>query len=97
VNIEKSKKLPRQCPSCGSRLSVRRLQCGNCETAVEGDFNLPLLASLSDEEQNFILSFIKASGSLKEMASQMGLSYPTVRNYLDELIGRIKEFEGKKK
>ncbi|RZJ74088.1 MAG: DUF2089 family protein, partial [Flavobacterium sp.] len=29
------------------------------------------------------------SGSLKEMASQMGISYPTVRNKLDDLIAKI--------
>lgn len=30
------------------------------------------------------------SGSLKEMASNMGVSYPTVRNKLDDTIAKIK-------
>jgi hypothetical protein len=37
-----------------------------------------------------VLEFIKASGSLKEMAKLLGLSYPTVRNRLDEIIERIR-------
>jgi len=57
---------------------------------VEGLYELPLLAGLSAEEQVFIIEFIKASGSLKEMARLFGLSYPTVRNRLDEIIEHVK-------
>jgi len=45
------------------------------------------------EEQKFILDFIKASGSLKIMAQKMKLSYPTVRNRLDDIIARISKLE----
>jgi len=44
---------------------------------------------ISEEEQNFILQFFLSSGSLKEMALQMGNSYPTVRNKLDDIIQKI--------
>jgi hypothetical protein len=37
-----------------------------------------------------MLAFIKASGSLKEMARLLRLSYPTVRNRLDDIIERVK-------
>jgi hypothetical protein len=47
---------------------------------------------LPAEEQAFILQFFLTSGSLKEMASQMGISYPTVRNRLDDLIEKVKQF-----
>ena len=52
-------------------------------------FPLPVLASLSREDQEFILEFIRLSGSLKDMAQHMKVSYPTVRNRLDEIIGRL--------
>ena len=52
---------------------------------------MPLLASLSRDDQDFILDFIKASGSLKEMAALLKVSYPTVRNRLDEIIDKLKE------
>ena len=87
------KKLPTICPSCNRILNVKQLLCENCSTEVEGIYELPALASLSDSEQQFILQFVKASGSLKEMAKLLGLSYPTVRNRLDEIINRVKELE----
>ena len=90
------KVLPTVCPSCGSQLKVKKLFCQACETEIEGMFDLPRLAKLSTEDQDFILQFIKASGSLKEMAKLLKLSYPTVRNRLDEVIERIKNGEENK-
>jgi hypothetical protein len=58
---------------------------------VDGLYPLPALASLGQEDQEFILEFIKASGSLKEMAGILNVSYPTVRNRLDEIIERLKQ------
>jgi len=84
------KNLPKYCPSCSSPLSVKRLQCESCETEVEGLYPLPPLSGLENEDQAFVVNFIKASGSLKEMAKLMGVSYPTVRNRLNEIIEKIK-------
>ena len=83
------KHLPLQCPSCGVGLRVVKLHCGNCETEVSGSFDLPLLARLDEREQAFIVDFVKSSGSLKEMAKNRGISYPTVRNLLDDLIEKL--------
>jgi hypothetical protein len=69
---------------------VKSLVCEQCATEIQGQYELPPLASLCPEDQAFILDFIKASGSLKEMAKLLGLSYPTVRNRLDEIIERVK-------
>ena len=44
-------------------------------------------------DQQFVLDFVKASGSLKEMARLLELSYPTVRNRLDDILARIAEAE----
>ncbi len=87
------KSLPKHCPSCSAALTVKRLQCEVCETEVEGLYPLPPLSSLETEEQAFVLHFIKASGSLKEMAKLMGVSYPTVRNRLNEIIEKIQTLE----
>jgi hypothetical protein len=89
--VEKS--MPSRCPSCEQALEVVRLRCGGCSTAVEGTFPLPPLARLGADEQAFVLRFLKASGSLKEVARQYGISYPTVRNRLDGLIERIGRIE----
>jgi hypothetical protein len=84
-------KLPIACPSCSGSLHVSRLSCPSCATEVSGNYPLPVLMRLASEEQAFILQFFLTSGSLKEMASQMSISYPTVRNRLDDLIEKIKQ------
>lgn len=47
------------------------------------------LAALEEEELVFIKKFLLSSGSLKEMAQQYGVTYPTVRLRLDRLIQKI--------
>lgn len=85
--------LPCQCPSCQSRLKVKSLRCESCQTEVTGLYSLPLLAQLSVDEQEFVLKFVKSSGSLKEMAKELSLSYPTVRNLLNDIILKLEEDE----
>ncbi len=87
------KNLPHICPSCSATLRVKSLVCERCSTEVTGIFGLPLLASLTQQEQDFIVAFVKSSGSLKIMAQQLGLSYPTVRNLLDDIIQKIETGE----
>lgn len=87
------KNLPSVCPACSAALHVHTLGCSACDTGVSGDFVLPLLARMGAQEQRFVLDFVKASGSLKVMAQQLGLSYPTVRNLLDALINTIERDE----
>jgi hypothetical protein len=86
-------KLPIVCPACDSPLSVNRLFCKSCGTEVSGSYELPLFSRLTEKEQQFILDFVKSSGSLKDLAKEMGISYPTVRNLLDDLIEKIKKIE----
>jgi hypothetical protein len=91
--LNKERKLPDICPSCSAPLHVTSLGCNTCETIVSGKFQLPVLARLSTDEQKFILDFVKSSGSLKVMAQQLGLSYPTVRNLLDDIILKLQQTE----
>ncbi|MFC6268040.1 DUF2089 family protein [Frigoriflavimonas asaccharolytica] len=86
-------KLPIICPSCENTLNVSQLKCSNCKTSVNGDYELPLLMKLSHENQAFILDFFLSSGSIKEMAKQAGLSYPTMRNKMDDMIDEIKNLK----
>jgi hypothetical protein len=83
------KGLPITCPGCGNHLRVRRMECPACATAVEGEFELPLLSRLEPGDQDFILNLLKAGGSLKALATHYGISYPTVRNRLDAVIEEV--------
>ena len=86
MNNEIKRRLPLQCPACDAPLKVGRMFCGQCDTEVCGTFELPVLAKLTDKEQQFVIDFIKSSGSLKD-------SYPTVRNVLDDLIDKLNKIE----
>lgn len=93
VPLKRNIMLPCYCPGCTCQLNVKSLQCTCCGTEVTGKYELPALLLLSPEEQDFVLSFVKQSGSLKEMANQLKLSYPTVRNRLNDVIEKIKAYE----
>lgn len=49
----------------------------------------PWMADLDDEDGEFVRRFVLAGGSLKELAEQYGVSYPTIRVRLDRLIARV--------
>ncbi|MCI9608664.1 MAG: DUF2089 domain-containing protein [Oscillibacter sp.] len=50
----------------------------------------PWMADLDEQDLIFVKRFLLASGSLKEVAAQYGVSYPTVRLRLDRLIQKIR-------
>lgn len=51
---------------------------------------------LSEEDLSFVRRFVLASGSLKAVATEYGISYPTVRLRLDRLIAKIQAFESER-
>ncbi len=81
---------PKNCPACSTTIEVSECTCPACNTKIQGKFVLPKLLTLTQEEQQFITDFLLCSGSLKDMANQMGVSYPTMRNRLDDLIKKLK-------
>ena len=97
MHIAIMKRLPTSCPSCGGELVVTRLHCDKCDTEVGGLYSFPPLAVVGQEDQEFIVEFIKASGSLKDMAGLLGVSYPTVRNRLDDIIAKLRRNEANSK
>lgn len=92
------KRLPKICPSCGEVLQVHMMHCADCDTTIEGDYPLPILMQLKEEDLRFVMDFVLCSGSLKALAQKMHLSYPSVRNHLDDIIaelGRVESSENK--
>ena len=80
------KTLPGKCPICGENLTVTRMHCRNCDTTLEGQFSLGVLELLSKEQLLFLETFVRCEGKLNRMEKEMGLSYPTLRSRLTELI-----------
>lgn len=74
------------CPVCGNKLKVVKLHCNRCETNIEGSFELDKFSYLSKEEKYFVEIFVKNRGNIKEIEKDLGVSYPTVRRTLDQVI-----------
>lgn len=78
------------CPYCNETMQVTRMSCQACEVAIDSAFATQRLGQLPVEHQRFIEMFVLAGGSLKEIAKQTGVSYPTVRSRLDRVIAELR-------
>jgi hypothetical protein len=65
---------------------VTRLKCPDCDTTIEGRFALGRLALLSPEQLEFVEVFLRCDGKIKRVEDELGVSYPTVRSRLNEII-----------
>jgi hypothetical protein len=61
---------------------VERVRLVHKNIRIEGEFELPPLATLSAEDQVFIMAFVRCDGSIKDMEKTFGISYPTVKSRL---------------
>lgn len=83
------------CPSCQHRLVVTALECPHCGVTVGGRFELPPALTLSPDLSRFLSLFVRVRGNLKEMERLLGVSYPTVRSKLDQLVAVFEQDAGR--
>ncbi len=74
------------CPVCSGELTITRLHCRSCGTALEGEFGVGRFGRLDRDQMSLLESFLRARGNLKEMERELGISYPTVRGRVDALV-----------
>ncbi|MCK6540698.1 MAG: DUF2089 domain-containing protein [Anaerolineales bacterium] len=86
---------PARCPVCSSELEVTRLHCPSCDTTIEGSFIGGPFAHLTAEHLDFIVTFVRCEGKINRMEQELGLSYPTIRNRLHEVIRALGYEPGK--
>jgi hypothetical protein len=84
-----NRKIIEACPSCGSDLEIREVGCTRCDTQVRARYRPCDFCRLSDEQHTFLRLFVTSRGNLSEVEKRLGVSYPTVRAKLDEIIGRL--------
>jgi hypothetical protein len=90
-------KMINKCPVCGADLAVTKLYCVNCNTSIEGHFiaeHTPF-GHLTPEQMQFLLTFVRCEGKLNRMEEEMKLSYPTLRNRLNEIVRALGYEPGK--
>ena len=77
----------------GAPIVIERVRIVDSDIAIEGSFEIPPLARLSADEQVFVMAFIRAHGSIKEMEQVFGISYPTVKNRLNRIVEQFQFVE----
>lgn len=78
--------LPNKCPICNGEIIVTRLQCQDCDSIIEGRFMHGAFEALTPEQLGFVETFVRCEGKINRMEDEIGLSYPTIRNRLHEII-----------
>jgi hypothetical protein len=77
----------------GKEMVVEKVRMPQSGIAIEGSFELPPLARLSEDDQVFIMAFVKCEGVIKEMERTFGVSYPTIKGRLARIAGQLKFVE----
>jgi len=75
-----------QCPACQGRMAPVKLKCTTCQLTVEGVLPQSRLGLLSQEHQQFVEAFLLARGNIREVEKELGISYPTVRKRIEEVV-----------
>lgn len=78
-----------KCPACHGTLRVSTLQCPDCGMELRNTFDLSPFDRLDKEQFEFLITFLKDRGNLKEVQSDMQISYPTAKKKLDELLAAL--------
>ena len=84
-----------KCPCCSGTLNITSLQCPDCGVEIRNTFALSTFDRLDKQQIEFLICFLKNRGNLKNLCEEMGISYPTVKKRLDELLISL-EIESKK-
>src|SRR5262249_46084015 len=74
-----------RCPSCEGPLAVTQLSCPACELTLQGKFHTNEFSTLAEEDLHFLRIFILTEGSIRDMESALGVSYPTIKARLAQL------------
>ncbi|MFC0300298.1 DUF2089 domain-containing protein [Virgibacillus soli] len=77
------------CPICSNTLTITKLHCQHCHTTIENDFKFSRISQLSEDQLHFVEVFLVSRGNIKEVEKELGVSYPTVRGKLNDIISTL--------
>ncbi len=84
-----NREVPGSCPLCDGEIKVTEIRCKKCGIVIQGEFDLCKFCRLNGQQKYFVEVFIKNRGNIKEIEKELGISYPTVRNKLDDVISAL--------
>lgn len=82
-------KLLNHCPCCeNSEMIIREIECPGCGIHIQGAFQIPdsPFENLTQDQVLFMLNYIRCEGRFNRLEEELNISYPTLRNRLNELI-----------
>ncbi|HME09383.1 MAG TPA: DUF2089 domain-containing protein [Bryobacteraceae bacterium] len=77
----------------GQPMVIERVRLTEKNIVIDGSFDLPQLARLSQEDQVFVAAFVRSHGSIKEMEQTFGVSYPTIKSRLNRIAKSLQFVE----
>lgn len=83
------KEMPGKCPVCGGRMGITAIRCSECDIKIEGAFEPCRFCRLTEVQKDFAEVFLKNRGNIREIEKELGISYPTVRNRLEDVISAL--------
>lgn len=84
---------PSRCPQCDGPLQIAALHCPQCDLTLTGEFARCRFCELCPEHREFLEAFIRCRGVIRQMEQELGISYPTVKSRIDDLL-EVLSFEG---
>ncbi len=83
------RKILEKCPTCGDALVATELSCDSCGTVIHGRYAPCPFCRLSPENLAFLEMFVRNRGNVKDMERELGVSYWTIRNRLNEVVDEM--------
>lgn len=85
----KTYRAPAKCPVCSERLITLRVGCPNCATELSGHFTQCRYCSLDSSDARLLEVFLRGRGNLRDVQAELGVSYPTARQRLNDVLNRL--------
>ncbi len=77
------------CPYCEGDFVIKEIECQSCKTQIRGNFKVNRFHMFKPEDLYFIEIFLKNEGNIKLMEKDLGISYPTVKSRLKNIINTL--------
>jgi hypothetical protein len=74
------------CPYCAGDFVIKEVECQGCKTLIKSKFRMNRFHMFKAEDLYFIEIFLKNEGNIKLMEKDLGVSYPTVKSRLKNII-----------
>jgi hypothetical protein len=77
------------CPSCGGSMVVSEVKCAKCDLRIRKEFEPCEFCQLPDDDYEFLKLFLRTQGRITEIEKLLGISYPTIKHKIEDLLARL--------